>query len=85
MIERRKSVAAAALCSLLLTGCAPLPRRAEPELKGPPTRTDAALQSELERLVAGFRGEVGIYVRHLSTGATAAIRPEWMDPDDASR
>jgi beta-lactamase class A len=49
-------------------------------LKGPPARTDAVLQRELERLVVGFRGEVGIYVRHLRSGATASVRPDEIFP-----
>ncbi|MEP7176638.1 MAG: serine hydrolase [Gemmatimonadales bacterium] len=37
---------------------------------------DRRLQRELEALTAGFHGEVGVYVRHLRTGATAAIQPD---------
>lgn len=32
-----------------------------------------ALRDSLERLAAGFRGKVGIYVRHLGTGESAGI------------
>ena len=41
---------------------------------------DAALQSRLERLVEGFRGEVGIYVRHLGTDRFAALRADSLFP-----
>jgi beta-lactamase class A len=37
---------------------------------------DRGLQRELETLTRGFRGEVGVYVRHLRTGATAVIAPD---------
>jgi beta-lactamase class A len=42
--------------------------------------TDAALQAKLERVVDGFRGDVGIYVRHLETGQTAALQPDTLFP-----
>lgn len=41
---------------------------------------DPVLQAELERLVEGFRGEVGVYVRHLPSGATAEIRADELFP-----
>jgi beta-lactamase class A len=34
--------------------------------------TDTALAARLDSLTRGFRGDVGIYVRHLRTGATVA-------------
>jgi beta-lactamase class A len=37
---------------------------------------DRELQRELAAAVAGFHGEVGVYVRHLRTGATAVIAPD---------
>jgi beta-lactamase class A len=37
---------------------------------------DRGLQRELTAVVAGFHGEVGVYVRHLRTGATATIAPD---------
>jgi beta-lactamase class A len=37
---------------------------------------DRGLQRELEALTRGFHGEVGVYVRHLRTGATAVIAPD---------
>ena len=41
-----------------------------------PERPDTALQRRLEAAVAGFRGTVGVYVRHLPTGRSAAIRAD---------
>lgn len=46
----------------------------------PVAGTDAALQAKLERLVQGFGGDVGIYVRHLPSGATAALRADEVFP-----
>jgi beta-lactamase class A len=46
----------------------------------PPERTDAALTARLDSLVRGFRGDVGIYVRHLPTGATVAIDADTVFP-----
>jgi beta-lactamase class A len=41
---------------------------------------DATLQATLDHLVEGFRGEVGVYVRHLGTGATAQVQPDDLFP-----
>ena len=38
--------------------------------------TDRRLQRALEALTRDFHGDVGVYVRHLRTGATAAIRAD---------
>jgi len=46
----------------------------------PAARPDPVLQSTLERLVAGFGGDVGVYVRHLRTGASAEIRADERFP-----
>ena len=56
--------------------CAALARPAV----GQGTRVDRALQRELEGAVQGFRGAVGIYVRNLRTGATAAIQADSAFP-----
>ena len=37
---------------------------------------DPRLQRELDAAVAGFHGQVGVYVRHLRTGAVAALSPD---------
>jgi beta-lactamase class A len=37
---------------------------------------DRGLQRELEAATRGFHGDVGVYVHHLRTGATAAIAPD---------
>ncbi len=41
---------------------------------------DPALQEKLAAAVKDFRGDVGIYVRHLPTGRTAAIRADELFP-----
>jgi len=46
----------------------------------PATRRDARLQARIEALVKGFHGDVGIYVQHLKTGRTAAIRADEIFP-----
>jgi beta-lactamase class A len=45
-----------------------------------PARADRTLQRQLDSVVAGFHGSVGIYVRHLRTGRTAAINPDSIFP-----
>ena len=43
-------------------------------------QTDRALTDRLQALSAGFHGDVGIYVRHLGTGATAEIDADSVFP-----
>lgn len=42
--------------------------------------TDPGLQERIERLIAGFNGDVGVYVRHLPTGREAAVRADELFP-----
>ena len=42
--------------------------------------TDEILQQKIDALVKGFKGDVGVYVRHLKTGQTAAIQPDTLFP-----
>lgn len=46
----------------------------------PQERPDRLLQQKLEQHIEGFRGEVGIYVRHLRTGRTAAVNADTLFP-----
>ncbi|MCG3156224.1 MAG: hypothetical protein DKINENOH_02847 [bacterium] len=51
----------------------------------PPTgavkeKTDAKLTAKLQDLIKDFKGEVGIYVRHLPSGRSAAIRADGLFP-----
>ena len=41
---------------------------------------DAALAAKLDNLVSSFHGDVGMYVRHLPTGRTAALRADELFP-----
>jgi beta-lactamase class A len=43
-------------------------------------RTDAALAARLRQTVQGFRGDVGVYVRNLRTGATVEINADTVFP-----
>lgn len=43
-------------------------------------RPDKSLQRQLDSLVAGFHGSIGIYVRHLPTGRTASINADSVFP-----
>lgn len=63
----RGSLSLVALLSLIAR---PTPAVAQRE------RPDRRLQRELEAAVAGFHGQVGVYVHHLRTGATAAIQAD---------
>jgi beta-lactamase class A len=62
------------LLALLLTSA---PLRAQ---DAPPLRTDPVLAATLDSLARGFRGTVGIYVRHLPTGAGAAMNEDSLFP-----
>ncbi|MCC7132716.1 MAG: serine hydrolase [Gemmatimonadales bacterium] len=71
----RRSLLALALLALAACGrptaSAPTPIR---------ERVDAGLEAKLREAVAGFRGTVGVYVRHLPTGRTAAINADTIFP-----
>ena len=45
-----------------------------------PDRPDGGLQHELEEVVTGFHGKVGVYVRQLRTNRTAAINADSVFP-----
>lgn len=67
----------------LLAGCAASGPGAAPSASGPPwpaERADPTLQRAVEAVAEGFDGVVGVYVRHLPTGRTAALRPDELFP-----
>lgn len=66
--------------ALMLALVLAAPLRAQQSEPPPPERTDAALTARLDSLVRSFRGDVGIYVRHLPTGATVAIDADTVFP-----
>lgn len=43
-------------------------------------RPDRSLQHQLDSLAQGFHGQVGIYVRHLKSGRTAAVNADSVFP-----
>ncbi len=69
--QRDVSIAILILAALH-PACAMRGRAAETE--------DAALRSRIEKALAGFRGDVGVYVRHLRTGRSVSIRADELFP-----
>ncbi len=65
-----------ALLLLATLAAAPLAAQAP----APPLATDPALAATLQRLTHGFGGQVGIYVRHLPTGAGVEIDADTVFP-----
>ena len=65
------------LALLLLCASAPLRLSAQ---RTPRLHPDPVLQRQLNAAVRGFEGTVGIYVRNLRTGATAAINADSAFP-----
>lgn len=65
------------LLPLLLIAAAPLSAQ---RVAPPAAWTDTALAATLDSLVRGFHGDVGIYVRHLPTGAAAEIHADTVFP-----
>ena len=70
---------AAVAALVFLASCKPTTAQ-HPRPAARATWTDTLLQSQLEHLVDGFRGRVGIYARHLRTGASAAINADVLFP-----
>lgn len=66
---------------LLLFVAAPLRAQHAGHGAAPPVpHTDSVLTAKLERLMRGFGGEVGVYVRHLPSGATASMHADEVFP-----
>ncbi len=68
----RRTLALAAIAVLLPAAAA--------TAQAPAARPDTVLQRRLAAAVAGFRGTVGVYVRHLPSGRTAAVRADELFP-----
>lgn len=49
-------------------------------LQLPAQKRDKKLQREIEKLVKGFQGDVGIYVKNLKNGKTAAVHADTVFP-----
>ncbi|HEV3050848.1 MAG TPA: serine hydrolase [Longimicrobium sp.] len=65
---------------LLLSALAAPPLPAQTPASAPAFRTDPVLAARLDSLTRGFGGRAGIYVRHLPTGAGAAIAADSVFP-----
>lgn len=70
-----KNVLFLLLFTLLSSSCRPVDSHAQQ-----PETQDPVLQAKLEHLIDGFEGDVGIYVRHLPSGKSAAIRADELFP-----
>jgi beta-lactamase class A len=70
------------LCTALSgVSCAPVVYQAEPaSIARAAGFHDGALQAKLDSLSSGFRGDVGVYVRHLASGATAELSADEIFP-----
>jgi beta-lactamase class A len=75
------------LLAATAAGCAaPAPRAAGPVATAPAAsvapaaHTDTVLEGRIRALMEGFRGDAGVYVRHLGTGATVALRADETYP-----
>ena len=53
---------------------------AQPKYPFPPSSTDKVLTKKLRSLMQEFKGDVGIYVRHLRTGKTVEINADSLFP-----
>lgn len=72
-----KKLAAVCIIPLALAACA----AGGPSTATQPTvRTDPVLTARIRELVQSFGGDVGIYVRHLPSGATATHRADELFP-----
>ncbi|MEM1056509.1 MAG: serine hydrolase [Bacteroidota bacterium] len=63
-----------------LVACASAPPARDASPPWPEERPDASLQTAIEAVVDGFGGRVGVYVRHLPTGRTAALDADSLFP-----
>jgi beta-lactamase class A len=69
------------LAAIATAGCAPHASPSpSPAAVLVPAWQDPELQATLDGLVAGFGGDVGVFVRHLRTGATAEIHADAVFP-----
>jgi beta-lactamase class A len=72
----------------IVSGCARTPEPAAHTIRpvaattsaAPTARNDTVLERRIRALMEGFRGDAGVYVRHLGTGATVAVRADETFP-----
>jgi beta-lactamase class A len=65
---------------LILSLMAAAPVSAQHTTSAAVSHTDSVLQTRLHAIVQGFGGDAGVYVRHLVTGASAAINADDVFP-----
>lgn len=63
-----------------ITGPGPDRADASARSRQSPEKADSRLQKLLEDRIRSFRGEVGVYVRHLPTGRTASVHADELFP-----
>ncbi len=76
-MSRRRSIDRLPIALALLALAFPGPANAQADAAA---ASDTILQAKLDSLVAGFRGRVGVYVRHLPSGRTAEINDDELFP-----
>jgi beta-lactamase class A len=64
---------------LLVLFCVPLLAYAQRFAVGK-NQTDKKLQAQVQQLLTGFRGDVGVYIKNLRTGKTVAINADSLYP-----
>ncbi len=75
IIQKKKFVIVAFMTMILASQLS-----SQPNSLAIPERPDAILQQKLADLLKDFHGDVGVYVRHLPTGRSAAIRADELFP-----
>lgn len=66
--------------TLIVILCLMLTAYAQQNTPFPPSKPDKKLTAKLQELVKDFKGEYGIYVRHLKSGRTVEINADTMFP-----
>lgn len=66
--------------TLIIILCFMLTVQAQQKISFPPSKPDKKLTAKLQDLVKDFKGEYGIYVRHLKSGRTVEINADTMFP-----
>lgn len=76
----RASLLHAMLAGIFILACHPPAAHAQNSHNAAANRIDPVLTTKLLQIIDGFKGDVGIYVRHLKTGKTVMIRADELFP-----
>ncbi len=68
------------LAGIIILACHPPMAHAQNSHNAAANRIDPVLTTKLLQIIDGFKGDVGIYVRHLKTGKTVMIRADELFP-----